>query len=64
MNHLGEKLSEALDKEIICVECKQPFLFTVGEQSYYASREFSDPKRCKPCLKKRREAKEAEQKQT
>ena len=46
------------DQEIICCEpnCKQPFLFTAGEQAFFAEKGFTPPKRCKPC----REAKKAE----
>jgi hypothetical protein len=37
------------DKTIKCRECKQDFTFTEGEQDFYAQRDFSEPKRCKPC---------------
>ena len=36
-------------RDLQCVDCKEPFIFTPGEQAFYATRQFSDPKRCKPC---------------
>lgn len=47
------------DQTLTCIEpnCKQDFVFTAGEQSFYASRGFTPPKRCKSC----REAKKARQ---
>lgn len=46
------------DKEIKCVDCGKDFLFTSGEQEYYAEKKFSEPKRCKHCrdLKKLQKA--------
>ncbi len=38
------------DKELTCVECGGPFIFTVGEQEFFSSRGYTnDPKRCSPC---------------
>ena len=38
------------DKQLICVECAGPFIFTVGEQEFFASRGYTnDPKRCPEC---------------
>ena len=42
------------DKTIKCVDCKQDFTFTEGEQDFYAEREYTDPKRCKDCREKRK----------
>ena len=47
------------DKELKCKDCGQPFVFTEGEQRFYAEREYTEPKRCKPC----RDAKKAEREQ-
>ena len=47
-NHDGE------DKEIVCKLCGKTFVFTVGEQEFYKSKNFPDPKCCKKCAKKRR----------
>ena len=47
-NHDGE------DKEIRCINCGKTFIFTPGEQEFYKSKNFPDPKRCRQCSKKRR----------
>jgi len=36
------------DKQIKC-ECGEEFTFTVGEQKFFQSRDFSAPKRCAGC---------------
>ena len=59
MNQMEEGLKEAFDKEIICAGCGDTFIFSVREQSFYASKNFSDPKRCKNCREKRKAEKEA-----
>lgn len=43
-----------VDKEITCKDCGRHFVFSVGEQQFYASKNFPDPKRCHSCSKKRR----------
>lgn len=40
------------DKKITCKDCIKEFIFTVGEQKFYAQRGFSDPVRCKECREK------------
>jgi putative zinc ribbon protein len=45
------------DEKIECVDCKGDFLFTEGEQEFYAKQQFSRPKRCRDCREKRRAAK-------
>ncbi len=41
------------DVTLPCRDCNQPFLFTVGEQAYYASRGIvNPPSRCKSCREK------------
>ena len=47
-NHDGE------DKEIVCKDCGKTFIFTVGEQEFYKSKNFPDPQRCRQCAKKKR----------
>ena len=43
------------DKELTCVECGAPFLFTVGEQEFFSSRGYTnDPKRCSACRSARK----------
>ena len=46
------------DRTLICVACKKEFVFSVGEQQFYAEKGLaSDPKRCKPCRDARRQKK-------
>jgi CxxC-x17-CxxC domain-containing protein len=45
---------EYRDKTLTCVECQKPFVWTAGEQLFYADRNFKhEPKRCKDCKTKR-----------
>jgi CxxC-x17-CxxC domain-containing protein len=45
---------EYRDKVLKCVECGAEFVFTAGEQSFFADKGFkNEPKRCKPCKSKR-----------
>ncbi|MBR4880826.1 MAG: zinc-ribbon domain containing protein [Clostridia bacterium] len=38
------------DKTLVCKECGQEFVFTAGEQEFYAEKGFqNEPKRCKSC---------------
>ncbi|MGI6706567.1 MAG: zinc-ribbon domain containing protein [Clostridia bacterium] len=38
------------DKTLVCKECGKEFIFTAGEQEFYAERGFqNEPARCKPC---------------
>lgn len=38
------------DKTLVCKDCGQEFVWTAGEQEFYASRGFENaPQRCKPC---------------
>ena len=46
------------DIQITCADCSQPFDHTEGEQKFYAERNFSAPKRCKPCRQKRKDARD------
>lgn len=46
------------DRSLTCKGCRTPFLFTAGEQEFYASRGLNDPARCRPCRQKRREEQE------
>ena len=44
------------DKKLICKDCGQEFVFTAGEQEFYAEKGFqNEPQRCKAC----RDAKKA-----
>lgn len=38
------------DKTLVCKDCGNEFVFTAGEQEFYAERGFTnEPKRCKAC---------------
>ena len=43
-----------VEKEIVCKLCGKTFIFTPGEQEFYKSKNFPDPKCCRKCAKKRR----------
>ena len=44
------------DKTLVCKDCGKEFVFTAGEQSFYAEKGLTnEPKRCKEC----RDAKKA-----
>ena len=39
---------------LICVNCRQAFTFTAGEQRFYWSKGLAMPKRCPECRMKRK----------
>lgn len=43
------------DQEITCRDCGATFIFTEGEQEFYASKDLSAPQRCKECRAKRKD---------
>jgi CxxC-x17-CxxC domain-containing protein len=44
------------DKVLKCSECNSEFIFTAGEQMFFADKGFkNEPKRCKACKAKRAE---------
>jgi CxxC-x17-CxxC domain-containing protein len=46
------------DKTLTCVQCSKEFVFSAGEQAFYAEKGFTNPpKRCKACRKLRRQGK-------
>jgi len=47
------------DKDIYCPDCKEDFVWTAGEQQFYEEREYTPPKRCKPCRDERKAQREA-----
>lgn len=48
------------DKTLKCKECGEDFIFTAGEQEFYAERGFqNEPQRCKPCRDARKNASRA-----
>jgi len=51
----GFKMYE--DKTLICKECGNEFVFTAGEQEFYAEKGFqNEPQRCKACRDARKNA--------
>ena len=45
---------EYQDKVLKCAECDAEFVFTAGEQMFFADKGFkNEPKRCKSCKAKR-----------
>ena len=48
------------DKVLVCKECNNEFVFTAGEQEFYAEKVFvNEPQRCKACRDKRKAAAKA-----
>jgi CxxC-x17-CxxC domain-containing protein len=45
-----------VDRQITCIDCAQPFVFTAGEQEFYERKGFrEEPKRCKACRELRKQ---------
>ncbi|HZS39766.1 MAG TPA: zinc-ribbon domain containing protein [Polyangia bacterium] len=43
------------DRPLQCIDCKNEFVFTAGEQEFYEKKGFREiPKRCKPCREARK----------
>ena len=43
------------DKEIVCEECSQAFIFTAGEQEFFSSKGLQNlPRRCNVCRQRRK----------
>ena len=43
------------DKTLVCKDCQQEFVFTSGEQEFYAGKGFqNEPARCKGCRNNRK----------
>ena len=43
------------DKNLICKDCNSEFVFTSGEQEFYAEKGFeNEPQRCKDCRNSRK----------
>lgn len=48
------------DKKLVCKECGNEFIFTAGEQEFYAEKGFmNEPQRCKECRQARKNAERA-----
>ena len=47
-------------KILICADCREEFVFTVGAQEYFAERGYTeDPKLCKACFMQRKRDKKS-----
>lgn len=44
------------DKELVCKDCGQTFVFTEGEQEFYREKGFeNEPQRCQICRRSRKQ---------
>ena len=49
-------MEELQDKTLVCKDCGAEFVFTVGEQQFYAEKGFTNkPQRCPNCRKARKQ---------
>jgi len=49
------------DKTLVCKDCGKDFIFTVGEQEFYAEKGFqNEPVRCKECRTSRKTARSSD----
>jgi DNA replicative helicase MCM subunit Mcm2 (Cdc46/Mcm family) len=49
-------MEELQDKTLVCKDCGAEFVFTVGEQQFYAEKGFeNEPQRCPACRKARKQ---------
>ena len=45
------------NKTLVCKDCGEEFIFTAGEQEFYAEKGFqNEPQRCKACRDKKKNA--------
>ena len=44
-------------KTLRCIDCDKDFEFSVEEQQFFKEKGFTEPKRCKPCRKIRKQEK-------
>ena len=48
--------AEFHDLDILCVDCQQEFVWTIGEQTFFHDKGLlNPPKRCKPCKQAKNE---------
>jgi CxxC-x17-CxxC domain-containing protein len=52
-------VTEFSDKVLVCRDCGSEFVFSAGEQDFYATRGFSEPTRCPDCRAARKSARES-----
>lgn len=52
------------DKTLVCKDCGAEFVFTAGEQEFYAEKGFqNEPARCKECRSNRKNARSGQREQ-
>jgi hypothetical protein len=49
-------VSDYVDQEKMCRDCPEKFVFTAGEQAFFAEKQFNPPTRCPSCRAKRKAA--------
>ncbi len=57
LNYFSKKEDAIMaDKTLICKDCNAEFIFTEGEQAFYAEKGFeNEPVRCPECRKARKQ---------
>lgn len=53
-------MSGFVDRELQCKDCPNKFIFSAGEQEFFAQKQLQDPVRCKPCRAAKRAQKDAQ----
>lgn len=52
------------DKTLVCKDCGNEFVFTAGEQEFYAEKGFeNEPQRCKACRDARKQSRKGGQRE-
>ncbi len=51
-------MQEFVDQELKCKDCPCTFVFSAGEQKFFAEKGLQPPVRCKPCRQARKAQKE------
>ena len=60
LNHSGGSNTMYTDKTLVCKDCGNEFVFTAGEQEFYAEKGFqNEPTRCKACRQARKASRPA-----
>lgn len=47
-------MTDYVDQEKTCRDCPEKFVFTAGEQAFFAEKQFNPPTRCPSCRAKRK----------
>jgi CxxC-x17-CxxC domain-containing protein len=47
------------DATLTCLDCQMPFTWSAAEQEFYASKGFTEPKRCSSCRASRKAARDS-----